>query len=433
MDAGKILVAGSRGVELSPWAASLEEAGFTVKQCDTPERLGAKAAEGCDVLFISLFSENEAEQWLRAAVPLRARHPLVKIAILAIESSEASAILALRAHVDEYVRGTVDGAAIVAMTRSLWGGGCGARRGTILGESHSMRDMRERLQRLAARDCNVLITGESGTGKELAAAAIHANSERRTGRMVCINCAAIPDSLVESELFGRERGAFTGADSAQDGKLKAADGGVIFLDEVGDLSLYAQAKILRAVETKEMYRLGSHKPLRVDARIVAATHRNLEEMVQQGLFRQDLFFRLNVGRVHVPPLRDRIEDLHILVSHYLEILNRQMSTCVKGFSEQAWQCLARYSWPGNVRELKNLIESLLVNTFSAMISAEDLPPQIRIGTQPAEGERDQLVSALLAANWNKSKAAERLQWSRMKLYRKMAKYAVSGATGDQVA
>jgi transcriptional regulator with PAS, ATPase and Fis domain len=293
--------------------------------------------------------------------------------------------------------------------------------------------MRERLQRLATRDCNVLITGESGTGKELAAAAIHANSERRTGRMVCINCAAIPDSLVESELFGRERGAFTGADSAQDGKLKAADGGVIFLDEVGDLSLYAQAKILRAVETKEMYRLGSHKPLRVDARIVAATHRNLEEMVQQGLFRQDLFFRLNVGRVHVPPLRDRIEDLHILVSHYLEILNRQMSTCVKGFSEQAWQCLARYSWPGNVRELKNLIESLLVNTFSAMISAEDLPPQIRIGTQPAEGERDQLVSALLAANWNKSKAAERLQWSRMKLYRKMAKYAVSGATGDQVA
>ncbi len=427
MDSGRILLAGPRAAELRQWAASLEQAGFSVKQCDAPERLASKAAEGCDVLFVSLYCESEAGRWLAAAEQLRNRYPRLKIVVLAFESSENSAIQALHAHVDEYLRGEIDSAAIVAAAGSLWQPGPGASPGAILGESQSVRDLRERLERLAAKDCNVLITGESGTGKELAAAAIHSASARRSGRMVCINCAAIPDSLVESELFGRERGAFTGADTSQDGKLKAADGGVVFLDEVGDLSLYAQAKILRAVETKEIYRLGSHKPVHVDARIVAATHRDLEEMVRQGLFRQDLFFRLNVGRVHIAPLRDRIEDLHILACHYLETLNRQMGTRVEGFSEHAWDCLARYSWPGNIRELKNVIESLLVNAISTTIQVEDLPAQLRAVQPRAPGERDQLVSALLSTNWNKSKAAERLQWSRMKLYRKMVKYSVTGA------
>ena len=303
----------------------------------------------------------------------------------------------------------------------------------ILGESQSVTTLRQRLERLASTDCNVLITGESGTGKELAAAAIHRESSRRTGRLVCVNCAAIPDALVESELFGRERGAFTGADTAQDGKLKAADGGVIFLDEVGDLSPFAQGKILRAVETKEIYRLGSHRPISVDARIVAATHRNLEDMVRQGIFRQDLFFRLNVGRVHLPALRDRIEDLRLLVDYYLHRLNRRLGTQVEGLSDESWQCLMRYSWPGNIRELKNLIESALVNSTTTVISAEDLPPQFRSNADTATppAERTTMLQALHATNWNKSKAAEKLQWSRMKLYRKMAKYAVGGA--DRVA
>jgi transcriptional regulator with PAS, ATPase and Fis domain len=276
-----------------------------------------------------------------------------------------------------------------------------------------------------------LITGESGTGKELAAAAIHRYSNRRHARLVCLNCAAIPDSLVESELFGYEKGAFTGADAARCGKLKAADGGVIFLDEIGDLSAYAQAKILRAVETKEVYRLGSYQPTSVNVRVVAATHRNLEEMVAQGSFRRDLFFRLNIGRVHVPPLRERIEDLCILVRHYLDVMNRQMGTAVEAFSDDAWRILARYAWPGNVRELRNIVESALVNSTSSTIGAEDLPPQLCAATEgePSNTERGELLEALLAAKWNKTEAAERLQWSRMTLYRKMAKYAVSNTTG----
>ncbi len=435
MDGGRILLAGTRTLDLQAWSAWLEEAGFLTRQCTAAERLPSKVAEGFDALFIGLYAED-AGRWLTAADHLRKRFPLLKITALAVDSSEDLAIQALRAGVGEYIRGPLASGVLVDVARCVARANprpAGAQPG-ILGESQNVRNLRERLHRLAATDCNVLITGESGTGKELAAAAIHSQSSRRTGRLVCVNCAAIPDSLVESELFGRERGAFTGADSAQDGKLKAADGGVIFLDEVGDLSLYAQAKILRAVETKEIYRLGSHRPIAVDARVVAATHRNLEEMVRQGLFRQDLFFRLNVGRVHVPPLRERIEDLGLLLNHYLDRLNRQMGTNVEGLSEDAWQCLARYSWPGNIRELKNLVESVLVSSISSIISVDDLPAQLRLSacaeTPPAE--RDTIVSALLATNWNKSKAAEKLQWSRMKLYRKMVKYAVSGA-GHRVA
>jgi DNA-binding NtrC family response regulator len=431
MHSGKILVAGPRPADLRRWAQALEQAGFFVRQCDAPERVAAKAGEGCEVLFIALYP-GHAERWLGLAEQLRNRFPLLKIAVLAAESSEELAIRCLRARVDEYLREDLPEAAVAA-AKSLCQPGAEASGMEILGESQCIRDLRARVDRLAAKDCNVLITGESGTGKELVASAIHRQSERQRSRLVCINCAAIPEALVESELFGRERGAFTGADTAQDGKLKAADGGVIFLDEVGDLSLYAQAKILRAVETKEVFRLGSNRAFTVDARIVAATHRNLEEMVQQGLFRQDLFFRLNVGRIHVPPLRERIEDLHIFVKHYLQALNRKVGTSVEGLTDEAWQCVARYAWPGNIRELKNLIESLLVNAVSTKISAEDLPPQFRSGQEPATpAERDRLVTALLAANWNKSKAAEQLKWSRMKLYRKMMKYSVNAA-GHRVA
>jgi len=434
MTAGKILVAAHRTSDLKLWAGWLGDAGFCTRQCSNPDAIPVAIREGFEVLFIGLYAAD-GENWLTRIEKLRNRFPASKIAVIAVDSSEDLAVHALHAGVHEYVRAPICASTLAAAARRI-SKQCSERAGDtrrsqpgMLGESQSVYNLRLRLDRLACADCNVLITGESGTGKELAAAALHSQSPRRTGMLLCVNCAAIPDALVESELFGRERGAFTGADTRQDGKLKAADGGVIFLDEVGDLSLYAQAKILRAVETREIYRLGSHRPIAFDARIVSATHRNLEEMVRLGQFRQDLFFRLNVGRVHVPALRERIEDLHLLVNYYLARLNPQMDTHVEGFSSAAWECLARYSWPGNIRELRNLLESVLINSTSSVISADELPAHFRLPVEilNKRSERDDLVEALLATNWNKSKAAEKLQWSRMKLYRKMVKHAVSGA------
>jgi DNA-binding NtrC family response regulator len=346
------------------------------------------------------------------------------------------AICALRAGVTDYLTPPFTAASLVAAASSLSPRRpCDDReqpcdtRSAIVGDSAVMICLQERLRRLSLSDCNVLLTGESGTGKELAAAAIHRFSARRNHRLVCLNCAALPDSLVESELFGHEKGAFTGADSARQGKLSAADGGTVFLDEIGDLSLYAQAKILRAVETKEIYHLGGQKPVRVNVRIVAATHRHLEEMVERGDFREDLFFRLNIGRVHMPPLRDRIEDLGLLVAHYLRSMNLQMGTAVEGLSEEAWHILASYHWPGNIRELRNVIESALVNASSSTLGADDLPPHLRGAAESSTcaAERHRLVQALLATRWNKTQAAQRLHWSRMTLYRKMAKYSLTSS------
>jgi Nif-specific regulatory protein len=299
----------------------------------------------------------------------------------------------------------------------------------IIGTGPRIQQVVRLVERIRDSLVSVLITGESGTGKELAAIAVHRFSSRRDAPLVCLNCAAIPDSLVESELFGYEKGAFTGADSSREGKIAAADQGVIFLDEIGDLSLFAQAKILRAVETKEIYRLGSQNPTRVNVRIVTATHRNLEQMVTAGKFRQDLFFRLNIGRIHIPPLRERIEDLGILVSHYLREINRQMGTTVRGLTDAAWHILTTYAWPGNIRELRNVVESALVNATSEVIDTCDLPPHLSMATvrDLSPRERDRLVEALLATRWNKTQAAQRLHWSRMTLYRKMAKYAVSSS------
>jgi len=432
MAAQTILIAGPQSENLRCWANWLRAAGLAGYVCDTPEQVERVRGQ-TDLLLLGVNLLN-ASHWLLLPPRIRVRSPGTRIVILAIESSEDLAIQALRAGVDDYIRAPITASTLleaVRVSRHLKDSHSMIRhrelQPVMLGESQSVQNLRKRLERLSATNCNVLITGESGTGKELAALAIHRHSSRSHAPLVCVNCAAIPDALVESELFGHEKGAFTGAESRRDGKLKAADGGVIFLDEVGDLSPYAQAKILRAVDTKEIYRLGSHQPISVDVRIVVATHRNLEEMVAQGKFRQDLFFRLNVGRVHIEPLRDRMEDLGLLLNHYLQELNRNVGTDVKGFSEEAWKLLIHYPWPGNVRELKNLVESVLVNSVSPLISAEELPAHFhRMGsTEPPNNERNDMMQALVATRWNKTKAAERLRWSRMTLYRKMAKYAVS--------
>jgi transcriptional regulator with PAS, ATPase and Fis domain len=296
----------------------------------------------------------------------------------------------------------------------------------MVGESPAMRRIKAYVGRLAAVDSNVLITGDTGTGKELVAELIHCHSSRWRQRMVCLNCAALPDSLLESELFGYERGAFTGAHASNAGKLQQADGGTVFFDEIGDMSSSAQAKILKAIEEKNIYRLGSQASISLDIRIIAATNQNLEAAIADGRFRKDLYFRLNVHRIHLPPLRERKEDIPLLLEHYLRECNRRSARQVEGFSAEVLTKLLTYGWPGNIRELKNLLEAIFVTPPAGRIGVEDLPEwfgrQFRAGEPGYRDERDLVLAALLSTNWNKSRAAHKLRWSRMTLYRKILKY-----------
>jgi transcriptional regulator with PAS, ATPase and Fis domain len=284
------------------------------------------------------------------------------------------------------------------------------------------------LLKVAPTQSTVLITGETGTGKELAAELIHRNSSRHKKPFVCINCAALPENLVESELFGYERGAFTGAIASKQGKFEQAEGGTVFLDEIGDMSPYAQAKILRAIEIKEVYRLGGKGSISLNVRVIAATNQDIERLVAQEKFRKDLYYRFNVAMVHLPPLRDRKEDIPPLLGHYIRELNQRFGREVEGFTQEAMESLLHYDWPGNIRELKNLLEATFINLPSRKIAFMDLPKQFQRRLQETEGlpksERDQVLSALFATKWNKSKAAQKLHWSRMTLYRKMAKYHI---------
>lgn len=302
------------------------------------------------------------------------------------------------------------------------------RESEIVGTSREIQELRDYLLKVANRDSIVLITGETGTGKELTADYIHFHSQRENMPLIRINSSAMPEQLVESELFGYEKGAFTGAITAKPGKFEQADGGTLFLDEIGEMSSFAQAKILRILESGRVHRLGGSVATDVDVRIIAATNQNLEELVEQGRFRKDLFFRLNVARVHLPPLRERREDIPVLLSKFVKDFNTLFGLHIKGFSEKAWFSLLKYDWPGNIRELRNVLEATFINGPSDMITFRDLPKPFQQmfygGDFRPKSERDQVLSALFAANWNKSKAAEKLNWSRMTLYRKMAKHQI---------
>jgi transcriptional regulator with PAS, ATPase and Fis domain len=312
---------------------------------------------------------------------------------------------------------------------------CLADRQQLIGESPFIRRIKAYLLKVAAVDSHVLITGETGTGKELTAQYIHQQSTRHGKSLIAINCAALPDGLLESELFGYGKGAFTGAHTTYAGKLKLADGGTVFFDEIGDMSPYAQAKILRVIESKEVYPLGGKRSIPLDIRIIAATNRDLEHLVAKGKFRQDLYFRLNVAKVHLPPLRERKEDIPHLVDYYLQEFNARFGRELKGFTDEALELLLRHDWPGNIRELKNLLEAIFIDPPRKRIAISDLPDSIRQHYEIKEPatltERELLLSALCSVNWNKSKAAEQLHWSRMTLYRKMAKYHIRESKAGQ--
>jgi transcriptional regulator with PAS, ATPase and Fis domain len=298
----------------------------------------------------------------------------------------------------------------------------------MIGESRAMPKVKAYIARVAVTDSTVLITGETGTGKELAAEMIHLRSKRRAKPMIRVNCSALPDSLVESELFGYDRGAFTGAVATKKGKFEMAGGGSVFLDEIGDMNTYAQAKVLRSIENKEVCRLGGNSEIPVDVRVIAATNRNPEELVSGRKFREDLYYRLNVARLHLPPLREHKQDISLLVDFAIAHLNQRFGRKIQTLSERAMAVLLQYDWPGNVRELLNILEATYINLPREKIDYADLPQLFRKKLEDTlhlpQEERRHIVSALLETRWNKSSAAQKLKWSRMTLYRKITKYNI---------
>jgi transcriptional regulator with PAS, ATPase and Fis domain len=288
------------------------------------------------------------------------------------------------------------------------------------------------MQQIAATDSTVLITGETGTGKELAAQLIHDSSRRAPHPFVSINCAAIPEGLLESELFGFERGAFTGAAASSSGRLTAAHRGTLLLDEIGDMTPATQAKVLQLVEEKTVNRLGTTRTTRLDARVLAATHQDLPVLMDDGRFRPDLYFRLNVARLHLPPLRERAADIPELLSHYLPVACEGLQRDVEAFSDEAVDLLTRYEWPGNIRELKNVVERLVIHASSRTITAGDLEEVVNpITLRPVARETKQatLLSALVSAGGNKTEAARALGCSRMTVYRRLAEYTAARKMG----
>jgi DNA-binding NtrC family response regulator len=356
------------------------------------------------------------------------RFPIV---LMTLNGSEDLAVQAFRQGINEYLRVPFSCRELESVVRSL----CPPRLATglvggerFVGGSRTVREIKAYLEKLARTSSHVLITGETGTGKELVAELIHKNGARANRPLVCINCAAIPDTLLESELFGYERGAFTGALVSQDGKLKLADGGTLFLDEIGDMSPYAQAKVLRVIESREIQRLGNHKSQPIDFRLIAATNRDLDSVAREGTFRRDLFFRLNVARIHLPPLRERKEDIPAVADFFRREDNRKFGRETTGFAPQAVETLWSHDWPGNVRELKNLVEAAFINLEPGAALVE-LPAPFSEAVRRKESigmaELDRILLALSETRWNKSQAAERLHWSRMTLYRKMIQYSIS--------
>lgn len=309
----------------------------------------------------------------------------------------------------------------------------------LIGDSPAMREVYKNIGRVTNSKITVLIQGESGTGKELVARAIHYNSERRNGPFVKINCAAIPENLIESELFGHEKGAFTGANFKKPGKFELAHNGTIFLDEVGELSLPTQAKLLRVLQEREFERVGGTKNVVVDVRILAATNKDLEKCVQEGTFREDLFFRLNVVKIWLPPLRDRNEDIPGLVNYFLQNACKESGRSVSGITPEAMQLIVSYDWPGNVRELRNVCEQAVVMARGPVIVPENLPfflqesnkeisdmvmPGRTLKEIVTEVEKQVILKALRENNWNRTQTAQALGLNRRSLYAKMKEYGL---------
>ncbi len=308
--------------------------------------------------------------------------------------------------------------------------------GNIIGKSRAIKQVFAAIKAAAASDATILVEGESGTGKELVTGAIHHHSHRNGGPFVVVNCASLSESLLESELYGHTKGAFTGAIRDRIGRFEEASGGTVFLDEIGEISPYMQIKLLRVLQERKIERVGDSRLRDIDIRVIAATHRNLFDRVQNGLFREDLYYRLKVFPIRVPSLRERKEDIFLLVDHFLKLQNQKTGKCLQGIAANAMRLLMDYSWPGNVRELENAIEHAFVLRHRGLIEVPDLPIEIRQMTAPtissvetggaysANITRNELLQLLDHCGWNKAAVARQIGKSRTSVWKYMKKYAI---------
>lgn len=389
---------------------------------------------------------------IQALAEIKQYNPAIPVILMTAYSSVETAVEALKKGAYDYLTKPLDFDELrLAMERAmdhshlreenrLLRESLGGRfdRRNIVGRSEAMVRLLEGISQVAPSDATVLITGESGTGKELVAGAIHFNSPRKSGAFVKLNCAAMTETLLESELFGHERGAFTGAHRLKEGKFRQADGGSLFLDEVSEMSLSMQVKLLRVLQEREFTRVGGEEVLRVDVRVIAATNRELIREVGAGRFREDLFYRLNVVMLRVPALRERREDVPLLAQHFLERFARENHKAIRGFTPRAMDRLLKHPWPGNVRELMNAVERAVVLARSDYLDEEELslvsqegpgagapaPSPTPPGAPLEEVEREAIIRTLHAAQGNKSEAARRLGITRRTLHKKLKKYGL---------
>jgi two-component system, NtrC family, nitrogen regulation response regulator NtrX len=427
----------------------LEDEGYRVSTVGSGEEaLRLVAEDGPDVVFLDIWMPKK--DGLETLADLKRARPEAPVIVISGHGTIETAVKATRLGAYDFIEKPLSlEKTLVTVTRALErtrlereNANLKARldlRTEIIGESDVMRALREQIATAAPTSGRVLIQGENGSGKELVARAIHMLSARRDQPFVEVNCAAIPEELIESELFGHEKGAFTGAVARRRGKFEAADGGTLFLDEIGDMSLKTQAKVLRALEEQVIERVGGREPVKVDVRVIAASNRNLQALIAQGAFREDLFYRLAVIPVEVPPLRARRDDIPMLVDHFVALFCVENGKRIKTVSGEALAYFLAYDWPGNIRELRNMVERLVIMTAGDVIGPDDLPAPLRPKDAAALGadgqrslkeardgfERAYILAELRAHDWNMTRTAERLGIERSHLYRKIKAYGIT--------
>ena len=424
-------------------ADNFELEGYEVKQASSGEEgLALIAQGGIDLVITDLRMDGISGS--EVVKQVTTEHPGIPIIVLTGHGSIDDATAALKAgafdfltkpldldHLNKIVKNALQGKILAEQNRELKEKLMKSESpDEMIGKSDSLNKVRQMISKAAPTRASVLITGESGVGKELVARAVHEQSERAGRPFIVVHCAALSESLIESELFGYEKGAFTGAENVHKGRFELADGGTIFLDEIGEVNLSTQVKLLRVLQEHKFERVGGEKTLEVDVRVVAATNRNLEEEVKSGKFREDLFYRLNVVRIEMPSLRERMDDIPLLMHAFLREFNIENKKNVKGFDKASKSAMIKYSWPGNIRELKNAVESAVVMCTGDEIKMEDLPRALRaqgeeksilipLGITMDEAEKIIIQENLAANKGNKSRTADILGIGRKTLHRKL--------------
>ena len=438
----RVLLVDDHGNVRRSMALVLQHEGMVVSEAATAAEAMAKLDQGStDVVVtdVRLDRHTDGTELLRR---IKERDPEVEVILITAFGTIDQAVDAIKSGAYEYLTKPVDpGRLAITVRRAaerralssevrLLRAQIGSEE-EIIARSPAMQSVVREAVRLADSESTVLITGESGTGKELIARLLYVRGNRRAGKFVPINCGALPETILESELFGYQKGAFTGAAADRKGLLEEAHAGVLFLDEIGEIPHAMQVRLLRFLQDGEVRPVGGTETRRVDVRIVAATHRSLDEEVEAGTLRQDFYYRINVIQLRIPPLRERPEDVEALAEHFLRRLSARLRRPIQGFDAAAGRLIRDYSWPGNVRELQNAIERAVNLSSGDVITADDLPAAIglswrRSGGEGVPGEKRRLLDALEAAHWNRAHAAARLGISRSTLWRKLREHHIEG-------